>query len=269
MFAPLLAAPDPATQPVAEDGRRAGDVLPAGQLGVAARFRHACRSLAPSRPADGWAPAVGDCSERAGRLDLHAMLAALLLVGGLGGAAFHPPAAALVHAVSGERKGLAMSTHISGGSLGFALAPLVFAPAVLWLGRSWAWLVADPGLIALSYTLRLMRRVEIPRKHAKEGWGHLRPYAKPLGAALHHRRAAHADREQPVGFPARAADADRAWASSEASAAVSAVSVRQHGRRVSRRAAGGSLRRAPRHHLVAGRPPSRFCCSVNRCRAGG
>lgn len=108
------------------------------------------------------------------------MLAALLLVGGLGGAAFHPPAAALVHAVSGERKGLAMSTHISGGSLGFALAPLVFAPAVAALGQPWAWLVAIPGLIALSYTLRLVRRVEIPRRHAKEGWADLRPYARPL-----------------------------------------------------------------------------------------
>ena len=109
-----------------------------------------------------------------------AMLAILLLVGGLGGAAFHPPAAALVHAVSGERKGLAMSTHISGGSLGFSLAPLVFAPTIAALGRPWAWLVAIPGLLALSYTLRLMRRVEIPRKHGKEGWSDLRPYAKPL-----------------------------------------------------------------------------------------
>ena len=109
-----------------------------------------------------------------------AMLAALLLIGGLGGAAFHPPAAALVHAVSGNRKGLAMSTHISGGSLGFALAPLVFAPAVVALGPSRAWLVAVPGLIALIYTLSLIRRVQIPRKHAREGWTHLRPYAKPL-----------------------------------------------------------------------------------------
>jgi FSR family fosmidomycin resistance protein-like MFS transporter len=108
------------------------------------------------------------------------MLGALLLLGGLGGAAFHPPAAALVHAVSGDRKGLAMSTHISGGSLGFALAPLVFAPAVAELGQAWAWLVALPGLLALTYTLRLVRRVEIPRKHEKEGWTHLRPYAKPL-----------------------------------------------------------------------------------------
>ena len=99
------------------------------------------------------------------------MLAALLLIGGLGGAAFHPPAAALVHAVSGDRKGLAMSTHISGGSLGFALAPLVFAPAVVCAGTVVGVAGRDPGLFALVYTLRLMRRVEIPRKRAKAGLG--------------------------------------------------------------------------------------------------
>jgi FSR family fosmidomycin resistance protein-like MFS transporter len=108
------------------------------------------------------------------------MLGAVLLLGGLGGAAFHPPAAALVHAVSGDRKGLAMSTHISGGSLGFSVAPLLFAPAVVALGRSWAWLVALPGLLALVYTLRLIRRVHIPKKHGGAGWANLRPYAKPL-----------------------------------------------------------------------------------------
>ena len=108
------------------------------------------------------------------------MLAAILLIGGLGGAAFHPPAAALVHAVSGDRKGLAMSMHISGGSLGFALAPLVFAPAIVWMGRSLAWFVAIPGLIALGYTLRLIRKVPIPQKHEQQGWRSLRPYAKPL-----------------------------------------------------------------------------------------
>jgi MFS transporter, FSR family, fosmidomycin resistance protein len=108
------------------------------------------------------------------------MLAAVLLVGGLGGAAFHPPAAALVHAVSGDRQGLAMSTHISGGSLGFSVAPIVFAPAVLALGSSMAWLVAVPGLLALTYTLQLIRRVEIPSRHQNQSWRSLRPYAKPL-----------------------------------------------------------------------------------------
>jgi FSR family fosmidomycin resistance protein-like MFS transporter len=109
------------------------------------------------------------------------MLAALLFLGGLGGAAFHPPAAALVHAVSVDRKGLAMATHIGAGSLGFAVAPLCFAPAVMALGPKWAWLVALPGFLALSYTLRLIRRVHIPKKHQGEHWGHLRPYVKPLG----------------------------------------------------------------------------------------
>ena len=42
-------------------------------------------------------------------------------LGGLGGAAFHPPAAALVHRLAGTRQGLAMSFHITGGSLGFSL----------------------------------------------------------------------------------------------------------------------------------------------------
>ncbi len=73
-----------------------------------------------------------------------------------------------------------MSTHISGGSLGFALAPLVFAPAIVWMGRSMAWFVAIPGLIALTYTLRLIRKVPIPRKQEQQGWRYLRPYAKPL-----------------------------------------------------------------------------------------
>lgn len=108
------------------------------------------------------------------------MLAALLFIGGLGSAAFHPPAAALVHAVSVDRQGLAMATHISAGSLGFAVAPLCFAPAVKALGSTWAWVVALPGLLALAYTVRLIRKVDIPRKHEAQHWGLLRPYVRPL-----------------------------------------------------------------------------------------
>ena len=52
------------------------------------------------------------------------MLAVILFAGGLGGAAFHPPAAALAHRLGGDRPGLAMSVHITGGTLGFSLGPL-------------------------------------------------------------------------------------------------------------------------------------------------
>ena len=74
-----------------------------------------------------------------------------------------------------------MATHISAGSLGFAVAPLCFAPAVMALGPSWAWVVALPGLSRSRYTLRLIRRVHIPKKHEAQHWGLLRPYLKPLG----------------------------------------------------------------------------------------
>ena len=46
------------------------------------------------------------------------MLALILVAGGLGAAAFHPPAAALAHRLGGDRRGLAMSVYITGGTLG-------------------------------------------------------------------------------------------------------------------------------------------------------
>jgi FSR family fosmidomycin resistance protein-like MFS transporter len=110
-----------------------------------------------------------------------AMLAAVLVLGGLGGAAFHPPAAALVNAVSEYRKGLAMSFHITAGSLGMSAAPLIFVPAVVALGFGWSWLIALPGLAALAYLLRLMRHVPTHRNRGSQGWRELRPYARPLG----------------------------------------------------------------------------------------
>jgi FSR family fosmidomycin resistance protein-like MFS transporter len=115
-----------------------------------------------------------------GLADTPLALAAVLMIGGLGGAAFHPPAAALVHAVSTQRQGLAMSVHISGGSLGFSAAPLVFAPAVAALGFGWSWLIALPGLLALSVTLRMLPPVPRPGRGSGGGWAELRPYARSL-----------------------------------------------------------------------------------------
>ncbi len=75
------------------------------------------------------------------------MLALILFAGGLGGAAFHPPAAALAHRLGGTRPGLAMSVHITGGTLGFSLGPLLFAPFAERFGVEWTPLLAIPGLI--------------------------------------------------------------------------------------------------------------------------
>lgn len=109
------------------------------------------------------------------------VLAVLLVAGGLGGAAFHPPAAALVHRYAGAHRGLAMSFHITSGTLGQAIAPLAFAPFVQRFG-----LAATPWLIlpALVPVVLLLRKLpSFDRLHEQGeagGFRALRPYATPL-----------------------------------------------------------------------------------------
>src|SRR4029453_9545264 len=107
------------------------------------------------------------------------MLALILIVGGLGAAAFHPPAAALAHRLGGNRQGLAMSVYITGGTLGFSLGPLCFAPFAQRFGLQWTPLLALPGLAVVAFFIR--RVPEIPlHPSARRGFAALRPYAKPL-----------------------------------------------------------------------------------------
>ena len=107
------------------------------------------------------------------------MLAAILIVGGLGAAAFHPAAAALAHRLGGRRPGLTMSVYITGGTLGFSLGPLVFAPFAERYGLTWTPVLALPGLAVVAFFLS--RVPEIP-VHTAGGAGFtaLRPYARPL-----------------------------------------------------------------------------------------
>jgi FSR family fosmidomycin resistance protein-like MFS transporter len=108
------------------------------------------------------------------------VLAALLIVGGLGGAAFHPPAAALAHRLGGDHRGLAMSVHITGGSLGFSMGPLLFAPAAQHLGLGWTPLLAIPGLMVIAFFLTRVPPIPVHHEGAG-GFLALRPYARPLG----------------------------------------------------------------------------------------
>jgi FSR family fosmidomycin resistance protein-like MFS transporter len=107
-------------------------------------------------------------------------LGAILVVGGLGGAAFHPPAAALVYRLADHRKGLAMSAHLSGGSLGFAFAPVMFAPFIAYMGLPWSPLIMIPGLLALAVTLRQVPPMPLPPAHELSTLATLRPAAVPL-----------------------------------------------------------------------------------------
>jgi FSR family fosmidomycin resistance protein-like MFS transporter len=107
-------------------------------------------------------------------------LGAILVLGGLGGAAFHPTAAALVYKLADHRKGLAMSAHLSGGAIGFAIAPLMFAPFIASVGLGWSPLIMLPGLLGLSWTLRQVPAMALPPAHERSTLASLRPAAVPL-----------------------------------------------------------------------------------------
>ena len=108
------------------------------------------------------------------------MLAAILVLGGLGGAAFHPPAATLAHQLGGTRPGLSMSVYISGGTLGFALGPLMFAPFAEHFGMQWTPVLALPGLLVIAFFLTRVPVVQW-ETHSSQGLRALRPYFRPLG----------------------------------------------------------------------------------------
>jgi MFS transporter, FSR family, fosmidomycin resistance protein len=108
------------------------------------------------------------------------MLAAIVIIGGLGGAAFHPPAAALAHKLGGTRPGLTMSVYITGGTLGFSLGPLMFAPFADAFGLRWTPLLMIPGLIVIGFFLTRVPPIEVTHE-SERGFKRLRPYIKPLG----------------------------------------------------------------------------------------
>lgn len=109
------------------------------------------------------------------------MLGLILVAGGLGAAAFHPPAAALVHRLGGERRGFAMSFHITGGSLGFSLGPLIVAPFAERYGLHWTPVLMIPALAVLAFFLPRVPPIEhLGERGEVVGFRALLPYRKPL-----------------------------------------------------------------------------------------
>ena len=109
-------------------------------------------------------------------------LGVALVIGGLGGAAFHPPAAALVHRYAGRHRGLAMSFHITSGTIGQAVAPLVFAPYAESFGlEALPWLVLPSLALLIGVLLPKLPSIErLQEIGTASGFQALRPYAKPL-----------------------------------------------------------------------------------------
>lgn len=109
-----------------------------------------------------------------------ATLIALVMVAGIGSAAFHPQAAMLV-ARSRERAPFAMSVFVTAGTLGLAVGPLAAVGLATSLGLDRVWIAAAPGLLVALLTLRFLGFA--PAKTARGDrprLAELRPVARPL-----------------------------------------------------------------------------------------
>ena len=85
-------------------------------------------------------------------------LAAVIVLGGLGVAFYHPQGASLATRLSRGRAGTAMSLFATGGSIGYALGPLVAVYIVEGWGLASLAFLALPGLVVALLIYRVMQR---------------------------------------------------------------------------------------------------------------
>jgi len=92
------------------------------------------------------------------------VLVLVLILGGIGSAAFHPPAAAMsARAAEGKGSGLRMSVFSFGGSAGFAIGPLLIVGLVSVVGLQGMWIAMLPAIVV---SVLLVRVLPTDRPHA-------------------------------------------------------------------------------------------------------
>ena len=111
------------------------------------------------------------------------MLILIVMLSGMGSAAFHPEAARYVNFAGGEQKATAMSLFGVGGTLGFSSGPLVITSAVLLWGLNGTLVVLIPAgitaalLLFQSARLTTLEKTEetriekTPSSPTKDNWG--------------------------------------------------------------------------------------------------
>jgi len=82
-----------------------------------------------------------------GVLDSYPLMVFIVTLAGLGTAAFHPQASAMVTAVSGRKKGFFQAVFITCGNIGWALTPLVVVPFTQEYGMESTPYFALPGVL--------------------------------------------------------------------------------------------------------------------------
>lgn len=96
-----------------------------------------------------------------------AVLALLIVVGGLGSAVMHPEAGKYAALLSGSRKSGGISIFQIGGAIGYALGPVAIAHVLQAYGmRGSVWMIA-PGIVGVALLLFLMRGLDAHAQRAQ------------------------------------------------------------------------------------------------------
>ncbi|SNS14930.1 MFS transporter, FSR family, fosmidomycin resistance protein [Humidesulfovibrio mexicanus] len=99
-----------------------------------------------------------------GVTDNYAALFAFSLFSGLGTAAFHPQAAAMIGSVSGNRHGLFQAVFAAAGNIGWALTPLIAVPFIVTQGLSATPVLVIPGIAAAAMLLTFSPKSPVGKK---------------------------------------------------------------------------------------------------------
>ena len=114
----------------------------------------------------------------------YGLVVLLVVVSGLGTAAFHPEGSKFAAYASGDRRASGMSLFSVGGNIGYALGAIVTTPIVVWLGLSGGLLLMVPCLVVAGMLLRLAPF--LVSLEPGEGGGHARRLRRqgPAGAIV-------------------------------------------------------------------------------------
>ncbi len=113
------------------------------------------------------------------------LLAACIVVGGIGSAVMHPEAGKYSAMLSGTRKASGISIFQIGGQLGYALGPAVIAFLYARFGPSGSLWLLIPGALAVGWLFVVMRRVDTSAvdAHREESRASARAGDEPIDRA--------------------------------------------------------------------------------------
>lgn len=98
-----------------------------------------------------------------GLIPSYPLLLVVAALAGLGTAAFHPQAAAMVGQVSGNSKGFVLAAFIAMGNIGLAISPLALLPLFHHYGTGSTWVIIIPGVLATLFLYWFAPRPELRR----------------------------------------------------------------------------------------------------------